>query len=355
MVREKIQNEGNPRYVLSEDKSHLLIFIPINKSVYVMLLDNKTHEIIREQLISINEVNFKDEFVEVYISNQGNIVFLLEKNERWDFNDGRINRVMVLRGQQEPELSILKSDQGNLSDVILGWDEKRQEIILGSMLLDKQNSNVIGYCAVNFSSIPKQEIAMLPGNLFDAEWLKSETSRKIGKSHEFNHCEIRDIIPRLDGGVILITEMVKRFSRRGVNLANQSFEFYRFRNPSGLEDLYYEDIIIFANHPDGKRHWDKLLFKKQFSQDDNGIYSSYFLFKNQGRLRILYNDEIKKSNTVSEYIIDPIGNYERKSILSTEYQNLKLRFRDGIQASANTILVPSENSWKTNIVKIEFP
>jgi hypothetical protein len=111
---------------------------------------------------------------------------------------------------------------------------------------------------------------------------------------------------------------------------------------------------LIATFPDGKEHWKKILFKKQFSQDDNAIYSSYFLFKTPSRVKLLYNDEIKNNNTVSEYVFDPAGNAERRSVLSTEYQNLKLRFRDAIQTGPSTLIVPSEKSWKINMVKIEY-
>jgi len=84
------------------------------------------------------------------------------------------------------------------------------------------------------------------------------------------------------------------------------------------------------------------------------VFSSYFLFKTPSRLRIIYNDEIKRNNTVSEYVMDPLGNFERNSLLSTEYQKLKLRFRDAVQTSSNTLLVPSERNFKLSLVKIEY-
>ena len=96
------------------------------------------------------------------------------------------------------------------------------------------------------------------------------------------------------------------------------------------------------------------MYKKQFSQDDNAIYSSYFLYTTPSRIKLVYNDEIKTNNTVSEYVLDPLGNFERKSVLSTQYQNLKLRFRDAIQISPNEIIIPSESTNKINLVKIEY-
>ena len=72
------------------------------------------------------------------------------------------------------------------------------------------------------------------------------------------------------------------------------------------------------------------------------------------RLRMLYNDEIKSSSTVSEYIIDPVGNIARNSLLSTDDQNVKLRFRDAVQLGNNELLVPSESNFNLSLVKITY-
>jgi hypothetical protein len=75
------------------------------------------------------------------------------------------------------------------------------------------------------------------------------------------------------------------------------------------------------------------------------------MMKVPSKLHVIFNDEIKNANTVSEYIIDPIGNYKRNSLLTTEYKNLKLRFKDGIQISNKSFVVPSEKGAKINLVK----
>ena len=100
--------------------------------------------------------------------------------------------------------------------------------------------------------------------------------------------------------------------------------------------------------------WSDVLHKKQYSHDDDGMYSSFFLFKNPSKLRLIYNDEISAENTVSEYIVQANGQYQRKSVLSTEYVRLQLRFRDAMQVSSNTFIVPSQRSLRLNLVKVEY-
>lgn len=100
--------------------------------------------------------------------------------------------------------------------------------------------------------------------------------------------------------------------------------------------------------------WEKVFHKRQYSQDDQGLFSSFFIFHTNSVLRIIFNDAISSEGTVSEYILKPGGEFIRKSILNTSYKNLNLRFKDAMELDAQSLLVPSENNGKLNLVKIVF-
>jgi len=170
---------------------------------------------------------------------------------------------------------------------------------------------------------------------------------------QLNNFIIKDLILRQDGGILLFFESYKEFSRRSASrgYSRRDAALYGDR---GWVDYYNEDIIIISTHADGTQHWKKVLHKKQFSQDDEAIFSSFYIFKTPSRLRLVYNDDITKNSTISEYLVDPIGKYERRSLLNTEYENLKLRFNDSIQLSSKSMIVPSQQSYTLNLVKITY-
>ena len=160
---------------------------------------------------------------------------------------------------------------------------------------------------------------------------------------------VRETILRRDGGALLVAEKNHIFERRsGVNRT------YFNGIPSNMVDYFFDELLIFSIHPDGKSHWQNILHKKQYSQDDGGVYSSYFLFKTSHYLRFLFNDEIRFENTISEYVLNGYGEYDRNSILSTTNLDLRLRFRDAVQVAANTLIVPSERRNRLKLVKMEF-
>jgi hypothetical protein len=71
-------------------------------------------------------------------------------------------------------------------------------------------------------------------------------------------------------------------------------------------------------------------------------------------VRLIFNDEIKFENTVSEYVVKGTGDNERHSLLSTELLKLRLRFRDAIQITGDKMVVPSERRGQLRVAKISL-
>jgi hypothetical protein len=121
-----------------------------------------------------------------------------------------------------------------------------------------------------------------------------------------------------------------------------------------IVDYYYDDLFLIAFQPDGKSDWKTVLHKKQYSQDDDGIFSSYYLFQRPDRLSFLFNDEIRYENTCSEYVVSPVGEFDRNSVLNTVGQGMRLRFRDALQLNTEECLIPSEFRNKLRLVLLRY-
>ena len=299
-------------------------------------------------------LNVRKDFRGALVSNIGevNVLFELDntKYERkkhhllligFDHNDGYYENKFTF----DNKLTI---------DLELGFDNTNRRIILAGLVSEDSEYDATGYFHLTANIDNLEKITLIEDQDFDVKFLEELYGKKLSKKKKLNDFVTRDLVLRGDGGFLLLTEMNKEYYRRsafnGGTRAGGGFN----GAGRGWVDIYNEDVIVFAVRPDGAEHWKKILYKKQFSQDDGGVFSSYFLFKTPNRLRIIYNDEIKRNNTVSEYVMDPLGNFERNSLLSTEYQNLKLRFRDAVQVSSDVLLVPSERNFKLSLVKIEY-
>ena len=205
-----------------------------------------------------------------------------------------------------------------------------------------------GFYFIRYRTGLNAEIHMLP---FDESLLTEVNGRNVDVSRGLSDFTVQKVALRQDGGAVVIAELVKEFSRRSsLPMQRDNGSFVR----DGWVDYYFEDMILFAINPDGTEHWKEVLRKRQYSQDDDAIYSSFFLFKTPERLRFLFNDEIKQENTVGGYEVTGKGYIERKTVFNTDYQRLKLRFRDGVQVANNECIVPSERNNKLNLVRIVY-
>ncbi|MFZ1456804.1 MAG: hypothetical protein WAT46_12235 [Saprospiraceae bacterium] len=344
--------KNNPKFTFSEDKSKVLIFYPEDRDLHLRLIDNVNRRMIYEFKLTIKDINLRTDFEKLEINNRGEIFILGSKSSFWGRDNDKGFLLIRILDQSNVIIHRFFPEKDEISELLLDYDEKNQRLAVAGFVTQGDPTKVNGYFAF---SIRPQDIpieAEILINRFSSEFLAEVSGKKPGKVKELSDYQLKDIVIRNDGGVIMVCEMIKEFTRRAqINTPTQVGEYFPLR---GFVDYYHEDLILIATFPDGKEHWKKILFKKQFSQDDNAIYSSYFLFKTPSRVKLIYNDEIKNNNTVSEYVLDPSGNAERRSVLSTEYQNLKLRFRDAIQTGPSTLIVPSEKSWKINMVKIEY-
>ena len=342
------------QFVVSEDRSKTLLFSSRkNDLFYTYMIDNDEMRVLWRKESKLVGYDVRKDFRGVAISNQGEVNVLFEiDNSKYS----RDNHHMILLGLDSGEglyENRFTFDNKMTVDLELDFDDKNQRIVIAGLVSDESEYDATGYFYLSEPISSLAEETKIVDYDFNVDFLRELYGKKLSKKKRLNDFVTRNIVLREDGGFLLFTEMNKEYYRRsafnGGSRINAGFNGSR-----GWVDIYNEDIIVFSVHPDGTEHWKKILYKKQFSQDDGGIFSSFFLFKTPSRIRLIYNDEIKRNNTVSEYVIDPLGNFERNSLLSTEYQNLKLRFKDAVQASSNVLLVPSERNFKLSLVKIEY-
>lgn len=352
LVKSKRLLEGTPRFAFSEDKSKVLIFTPEDKNLSLQLVNNDDLTSSYEFVLSVKDFNFRTDFEKMVVANNGDLYILGRKSSFWSTKDDKSYTLIRVQNANAITVHTFTPETDDITELFIDFDEKNLKLVMAGFTSIGDENSTNGYFgfSINANELPEEAEILI--NKFTMEFMADITGKKPGKVKELSFFKIQDVIVKNDGGVIIISEVTKEFVRR--SQLNSPGQFGNYLPPRGYIDFYHEDLLLLSTFADGKEQWKKLLFKKQFSQDDDGIYSSYFLFKTPSRLRLVYNDEIKNNNTVSEYVLDPLGNAERKSVLSTEYQNLKLRFKDAIQIGPKSLIVPSEKSWKINLVRIDY-
>ncbi|WP_235298482.1 hypothetical protein [Portibacter marinus] len=331
-------------FTVSRNKRYAGIFSFDNdNSMKVLIFDAENMEVKWANTYAFDFSYVRRDFREIQLSDNGGGVMVFQRNEftvgkpnesieafYMDPNSGAVTQLIVPFGDKF------------IIDYQLAYDNTNSRLVLAGLYGDKFRSRADGY----FMLVEGE----LKFNAFGPDLFKELEKNSKRKITFLEDYEVADIIVREDGGILLVAEMRREFSRKSnmIEGRRQSFDIRAY------VDYYHEDLVVFAINPDGSLHWQEVLRKKQFSQDDGGFFSSYFVFKSPTELRFIFNDEIKQDNTVSEYILNPIGDNERNIVMNTEYQKLKLRFREAVQISTRDFIVPSERNSKFNLVKVSF-
>lgn len=342
---------GGFRFVTSHDRSKTLLFSSREgKFLYLYVIDNNTLELMWWKEILLKDFDVRQDFRQIFVTENGEVNVLFHDDEA---EKGTPQFMLVGASADEVVyVNKLQVDKKHIIDITCKYDYNNYGLVIAGLASDDDRNDADSYFYMSRPLSTLKAINTITYRNFDAQFIEEVYGKKLGKRKQLKDFVTRDVIVRNDGGMILVTEMKKEFYRRS-SFNNMSVAggdgFGR-----GWVDIYTEDIVLVAVNPDGTEEWKKILYKKQFSQDDGGAFSSFFIFKTPSRMRLIYNDEVKANSTVSEYVLDPLGRYERNSLLSTEYQNLKIRWRNGIQVSPGVMLAPSEINNKLSVVKVDY-
>ena len=336
----------------SEDETKLLLLMVEQQSKARYLgIDLDSMQLLYDQEVLPEKFFFGEDFMQAEISNVGDMYFMVERD---NFKSRRKKHhyevyTHAANGGQTGMIDVRLGDSLTY-EVFFKYDNLNRHLAVGGLYSIKDFSRADGYF---FATIDPEAKTQRPNfQRFPVNLVKNVEGKRYNKRNPgITDLGVRDAMLRRDGGMVMITERDRQLQRRGGAIQNQLLNTYSGRP---LVDYHYDEIVVFAVNPDGSPHWSNIMHKKQYSQDDGGVYSSFFLMESPSRLRFLFNDEIRFENTVSEYVLNGRGEFDRNSLFNTRDLELRLRFRDGIQVASNEIVLPSEYRNRLRLVKMTY-
>lgn len=338
---------GSLKSTLSEDESKTLIFGKSDGEFLILVIDNKKDILLNMVRLRVEDLNLRNDFRKVVISNEGKVFIVFEENNSKYRREK--HSITIYESTDSEDFFYTKYDLSNTvsSGIRASYNNEHKHLIVAGLYGNKDKDELVGYFTINLND--DKPLFME----FDSKIYSDLYGKNMKRGRAIRDFYLKQIIHRADGGVLLVSEMIKEFVRRSSYSSMSRHEGDRY-SMRGFVDYYNEDIIITSNNRAGNEEWYKVLYKKQFSQDDDGVFSSFFTFLTSNRIRLIYNDEIKKNSTVSEYVISPSGKFERNAVLNTEYKDLRIRFMNAKQIGSNDFIAPSEKNFKLSLVRINI-
>lgn len=350
--------------VYSEDKKVILVYeIKNTSNINALAISLDSLKPIWYKSFEINDWDLGSIAKQVIVTNKGEGYFIKEEDNRTSSLNRHRFQIKYLNQYEEAYVEVPMKDYYNLA-TRFKYDNINQGLTGAGVYSIKGFNKAQGYFMLSISTLKNRASAEYTSKsifsdykyyfqLFDDEFVSALQGKKVSDNKGLMDLKVQEIVHRRDGGILAIFEQVREVERQMLSGAGGRVPF-RSDVPRFSVDYYYDNFFAVSMGLDGTTHWKAIFHKKQASQDDDARFCSYFLVKTPSSLRFLFNDEIERSTTVSEYLLNGNGQSERHAIMNTEGQDVTLRFRDAVQVSANEVIVPSDDRRRVKLVKIQY-
>ncbi len=347
-----------PAIIVSEDRSKVLVYdlADNNTTFNATMFDLRTFKPLWTRTFRPIGLDYNNALKDVVIDNMGGVYWMVEHDNRKTKSVNNRFDVIYFTTElsQEWAMSIPLSGR-TWQDVLFSFDNKNRKLVATGFYSTKKISQSEG--AFFFALTPLQpQPPEVQFNDFDAGFIQQLTGKEVRNNQGFQDFRIQKLVPRADGGVLLVGEYYKKYVRTMATAlgTRPSYGGAPYDTRTTI-DFEYHDILLVSFYPNGTVQWKEMLPKRQFSQDDDALYSSFFLMKNKTGLRFIYNDDIKTGgNNVNEYIVIPDGTAQRHNLYNSEKLEMQVIPREARQTSATEVWMPSFRREKVQLLRLNY-
>ncbi len=284
---------------------------------------------------------------DVLVSNEGDFL-LVQSNKRRTFstNRARVQSLYVYHkkaGKTAQEYGLVDLPH-LLNDVVVRIDERNDHLVFGGFYAEKQSSAAAGYF------FTRLDIATGKGQgrifeHFPNDWVTSNkrdrnASRPAHIGSIVHNLTVKELLPRNDGGALIIGETVHEMER---SIPRSNFDSNFSRQFVEVNNYYHDDIIVICLNPDGTIFWSKVLFKKQYSEGDGGYFASFGMHNRRSQLHLLFNENVSLNGKLSSYILQSDGSSDITSLIDLNDYQVIAAPRYCKQLSFEEVVIPAFN------------
>lgn len=346
---------NNLRFKASVDQNYLFVYYPFFsggqvQSTRYICLDRALNKIYNRD-VAIQRSEKELENSQALLDNNGNAYLILKPARK---GEGEQYDVFMVSATGDGGYYSLYTDKAIFGEPGFEIDNKNGNLIISGFYDDdtrKGEGEANGFMYASFDPANGTPVSK-KYTLLDKEFMTELTNRssnELGKLYTFN---VKKIMLRNDGGVLVIAESFIKDVRESVSAISMQ---PGFSNSTREYSVYqFNDIVAFSMNSKGEEEWSNIMRKKQVSEDDNGVFSSFLIVNEKDRLHFLYMDEISTAGGISEYSLSSDGISMRKNLFNQEAKDVMLLPKLGKQISPNESIIPSYKNGSLQLVKITY-
>ena len=346
---------SNLRFKPSVDQSYLMMYYPYFSgntiaSIKFLTVDRSLHALYNK-IISFNRDEKEMEDSKSLIDNNGNTFFILRSDKK---ETGNTYDVFRLSTGGEFSMYSLVTERTVFSEPYFDIDNRNGNLVMNAFYNDNATGEDVANGFFYTTYNPATGALVKTGNSpFSADFIQELTGRPIKDRAKLYTFTIRKSVLRNDGGSLILAESFIRDTREVP--VQMGYQPQGYGNNFRTSYIYqFNDILAFSINPNAEMEWHSVLRKKQSSDDDNGVYSSFLSVNEKDRLRFLYLDDISTAGVLNQYTLTSDGKSDRKAVLNQEDKDVMLLPKSGRQVAPNEVVIPSFLNGMLRLVKITY-
>lgn len=292
-----------------------------------------SHEIVKPDTKQLNS--------NVVVSNMGQVILVSYQTRRDFFRTNTQYRSVYITVldplRQRTERFLIEDEKYRFNEAKFALDYLNNRFVVAGFYAQGTNETALGwfYSTLDLAtfSLSKPILSSFDLDYFKKNNLKSNAFNKTGIAD----LSARQVVLRRDGGVLLVGEVSyttrQTIAQNGFDMSGRTIGF--------SVNYYNEDVFSFSIQPDGSLLWANIVQKKQYSEDDDAIYSSFGLMNRRHSIDLLFNQEINYNTPVVGGAVSSSGSYKMVNLMSKQDLGILLSLRNGKQVSAEEYVVPS--------------
>lgn len=364
--------------IFSEDKQRIMVF-KINKRnektyFFTTLLYNDKMEFQKKTRLSVSMQQRDAVFSDFVVDNDGDFVFT--RCGRNGSRDNITHMDLIIKPATADSFHINNIPLTNnfLDEVKIKADNVNKNYLISSLYYKQRRGNVEGlYTAVWDKAGDK--IKAESYNIFSDQLKEDAKTENTSAKTAFNDYFIRQVLPKKDGGFIVVSELYFTSSRSNnwnrydylyspygfspYSPYNSYWSPYGYGSPwnrwnYGSSTRYYsENIAVFSFDPNASIQWSNILHKSQF--DDNSDNTlSYMIYNTGGEINFLYNQLERRVKLLFEQGITPNGDIKRSPTLKNLDKDYEFLPKYGKQVGSKQVVIPCMYRNYICFAKIDF-
>ena len=344
---------SNLRFKPSVDQSYLLIYYPYFSantlaSTKFICLDRSVH-VLYNKTVPFNRDEKEMEDAKSLIDNNGNSFFILHPDVK---SEASTYDVFRLSSSGEFSIFSITTGKATFGDPYFDIDNRNGNLVVNCFYNDDKRAEDVAngffYSSYNPATGALVKTGYTP---FNQDFIKELTGRSTLDKAKLYTFSIRKSILRNDGGSLILAESFIRDTREiPIQVGFQP----GFGNYHTAYVYQFNDILAFSVNANGEMEWHSVMRKKQSSEDDNGVYSSFLTMNEKDKLRFLYLDEISTSGILNQYTLTSDGKSDRKAVMNQEDKDVMLLPKSGRQTAPNEVVIPSYVNGMLKLLKITY-